>query len=112
MRFMNGERFTLDTNVLVYAADRRAGARHRLAIEIVNRASERDRILTIQVLGKFYSASTRQAITLARQWLAIFPTAQASDARLGAAIVRRPFAGSGDQITLSEPIKRLLGLNP
>ena len=36
---MNGsDRFTLDTNLLVYSVDRRSGTRHRLAIEIVDQA--------------------------------------------------------------------------
>ena len=42
----DSERFTLDTNLLVYSVDATAGVRHLLAIEIVDRAIERDCCLT------------------------------------------------------------------
>ena len=47
----DSERFTLDTNLLVYSVDNMAGARHELAIEIVDRATERDCNLTLQALS-------------------------------------------------------------
>jgi predicted nucleic acid-binding protein len=84
---MSAERFTLDTNILVYAADRTAGQRHELAVEIVDRAVARDCVLTIQALGEFLAASTRkglasrpQAITLIRQWQKLFPLIAADGA--------------------------------
>ena len=48
---MSAERFTLDTNLLVYAIDRDAGERHQQAVAIVDRAVELDCVLTLQVLA-------------------------------------------------------------
>jgi predicted nucleic acid-binding protein len=41
---MIAERFTLDTNILVYAIDRDAGERHEKAMMIVDRAVEQHKI--------------------------------------------------------------------
>jgi predicted nucleic acid-binding protein len=35
---MKEKRLTIDTNILFYAMDREAGKRHKLAVEIVDRA--------------------------------------------------------------------------
>jgi predicted nucleic acid-binding protein len=51
-------RFTIDTNVLVYAADSQAGDRHRKAIEVLARARGRDCVLTIQALAELFRALT------------------------------------------------------
>jgi len=90
---MSGERFTLDTNVLVYAADRRAGVKHDLAVDILDRSVERDCVLTVQALGEFYAAVARkrllaaaEAAELIRIWLRLFPTVAAGDAALLAAL--------------------------
>ena len=81
----DSERFTLDTNLLVYSVDATAGVRHELAIEIVDRATERDCCLTLQALSEFYAAVTRkgmvppaEAAAQAENWLVAFPTAAAS----------------------------------
>ena len=78
-------RITLDTNILVYALDRGAGARHELACQIIARAPFTDCWLTLQSISEFYAvvsrkrlASTVDAAAQARDWLAIFPTAAAS----------------------------------
>lgn len=78
---MSAERFSLDTNVLVYALDTAAGNKHALAAEVVDRAVERDCHLTLQALSEFYAAVTRKGIVpkaeAARQvedWLLLFPT--------------------------------------
>lgn len=55
-------RFTLDTDLLVYSVDSTAGARHDLAVEIVDRATECDCYLTLQALSEFYAAVTRNGI--------------------------------------------------
>ncbi len=44
---MQDERFTLDTNILVYAVDRDAGDRHSMAIDLVDKAVQQDCILTL-----------------------------------------------------------------
>ena len=64
---MSGERFTLDTNILVYAADHLAGAKHELAIELMDRAMARDCVLTVQSLAEFYHAATRKGIVPVRE---------------------------------------------
>ena len=55
---MNGERFTLDTNVLVYSVDARDPRRQALALEIVRASVMRDCPLALQAIGEFYAACT------------------------------------------------------
>lgn len=81
---MTVERFSLDTNILVYAADRDAGEKHARALEIIARAARRPCMLTIQALAEFYHAATRKRIVpqadaaaQVRDWLDLFPTAAA-----------------------------------
>jgi predicted nucleic acid-binding protein len=90
---VDGERFTLDTNLLVYSIDNAAGARHRVAREIVDRAVECDCWLTLQALGEFYVATTRKGMTPPAEaaaqvvdWLELFPTVAASAAAIRAAL--------------------------
>ncbi len=78
---MSAERFSLDTNILVYALDTAAGDKHTLAAEIVDRAVERDCHLTLQALSEFYAAVTRKGIVpkaeaaaQVQDWLLLFPT--------------------------------------
>jgi len=73
-------RFTLDTNILVYAADTRDVVRQAAAIEIVARAARRDCVLVPQVLAEFFHAVTRKRIMSrteaareVRAWMTIFP---------------------------------------
>ena len=82
---MNGERFTLDTNVLVYSVDNKAGLRHTLAREIVDGAIGRDCRLTLQAVSEFYASVTRKrviarldAAAQAEDFLLLFPTIAAS----------------------------------
>ena len=81
---MSGDRFTLDTNILIYAVDRSAGVRHELAVEVVDRAVERPCTLTVQALGEFVTAVTRkglvpraEVVAQAEDWLDVFPTVAA-----------------------------------
>jgi predicted nucleic acid-binding protein len=85
---MSGERFSLDTNVLVYAVDIDAGERHGRLRELVDRAIDVDCVLTLQVLGEFFHAvtrngrkPTREAAEQVRDWQTLFPVvaAQAED---------------------------------
>lgn len=85
MPCMNGSRFTLDTNILVYALDRRAGDRHRLASVIVDRAVLLECCLTLQAVSEFHAVCVRKRLVAAAEaaeqandWLAMFPTAAAS----------------------------------
>ena len=81
---MTAERFSLDTNVLVYAADRDAGKRHDRACEVVERSARRPCVLTLQALAEFFHAATRngilpkqEAAAQVRDWLELFPTVAA-----------------------------------
>jgi predicted nucleic acid-binding protein len=57
---------SLDTNILVYAADSSAGDHHLAAREIVRAASDAGAALTEQSLLEFLNASTRKAKLSAR----------------------------------------------
>jgi predicted nucleic acid-binding protein len=77
---MSGERFSLDTNVLVYAVDSLAGAKQQIALDVIGRAARRDCHLTIQALSEFFVAATRKGIApkaevaeLIEGWLQVFP---------------------------------------
>jgi predicted nucleic acid-binding protein len=39
-------RFSIDTNVLVYAAVKETGPKHRTALDVLRRASSRDCVIT------------------------------------------------------------------
>ncbi len=63
MSFMSGEGgpFFVDTNVLVYAYDRTAGAKHERARELLSGLwQRRDGRLSIQVLQEFYVTTTQK----------------------------------------------------
>jgi predicted nucleic acid-binding protein len=73
-------RFTLDTNLLVYSVDLDAGARHQLALRIVDKAPDMDCWLTLQSLSEFYAVVTRkrimpvaEAAAQVKDWLSFFP---------------------------------------
>ncbi len=82
---MSGERFSLDTNILVYALDANAGDRHVLAARIVEQAVRCECYLTLQSVSEFFAVVTRkrlvsraEAIAQARDWLDMFRTVPAS----------------------------------
>lgn len=90
---MSADRFTLDTNVLVCAVDRLAGAKHALAVEIVDRAAGCECLLTLQSLAEFYHAVTRKGIVPPRDaaaqiqdWMSVFPVVEADCAALERAL--------------------------
>jgi len=87
------ERFTLDTNLLVYTIDSAAGLRHQLAREIIDQAVHLDCWLTLQAVSEFYAAATRKGIVpppdaaaQAADWLDLFPCAAASEASIRTAL--------------------------
>ncbi len=59
---MNVERITLDTNILIYAANADAGERHHLAIKVLERAILCDCMLTLQSLSEFFAVVTRKGM--------------------------------------------------
>jgi predicted nucleic acid-binding protein len=78
-------RITLDSNILVYGVDRRAGARYQLAIEIIAAAARADCLLTLQAASEFFVVVTRKqllardrAAALVSHWLDVFPQALVS----------------------------------
>jgi len=84
-RCMSGDAFTLDTNILVYALDVRAGDRHRLAINIIDQAVQLDCLLTLQSVSEFFAVVTRKRLidvtgarAQAEDWLTMFRTVSAS----------------------------------
>jgi predicted nucleic acid-binding protein len=93
---MSGDCFTLDTNILVYAMDARAGERHMLACRIIDLAVLLDCRLTLQSVSEFYAAVTRkrlvsaaEAVAQAQDWLTMFGTIPAS-----ASAMRSAFAAA------------------
>jgi predicted nucleic acid-binding protein len=94
---MSDRRFTLDTNILVYALDRQAGDRHGVACRIIDLAVRADCYLTLQSISEFYAAVTRKHLVpvagardQALDWLDMFPTVSAS-----AGAVRTALATAG-----------------
>ena len=79
-------RFSLDTNILIYAVDRDAGERHERSKEIVARAALHDCVLTVQALAEFFHATTRKNLlalshagTFVRDWIDVFRVVSATD---------------------------------
>ncbi len=90
---MSAKRFTLDTNILVYALDRQAGDRHVLASRIIGAAVLADCCLALQSVSEFYAVVTRkrlvapaEAVAQARDWLDMFQTVPASAGAVRAAL--------------------------
>jgi predicted nucleic acid-binding protein len=89
---MSAERYSIDTNILVYSVDRREGEKHLRALDIVDRSVDLDCVLTAQSLAEFVVVATRRrmlskphAIAQARDWGLLFPVATASALALDAA---------------------------
>ncbi len=87
------DRFTLDSNVLVYALDSKAGEKHGRAAAVVGAAAEHDCILTIQALAEFFAVVARKGIVSPRQaaeqvqdWMIAFPLIAAGEAALQTAL--------------------------
>jgi predicted nucleic acid-binding protein len=79
-------RFSLDTNILVYAVDRDAGDRHQHSKGLVARAAQSDCVLTVQALAEFFHATTRKKLlqpavarTFVRDWLEVFRITSADE---------------------------------
>ena len=86
---MNGDRVSLDTNVLFYSVDWDAGERHARAVSIVERARDWNCILVLQTLGEFFAAATRKllmppadAAAHVEDWLRVFPVEAAGPATI------------------------------
>lgn len=82
-------RFSLDTNVLVYAVDKNAGDRHQVALDIVRRARGRDCIITLQALSELFRTLTAKgkvapaaAVEIVQGWRDAAPIFAADEACL------------------------------
>lgn len=82
-------RFSLDTNILVYAVDRDAGERHEQARALIGRAAKRDCVLAVQALAEFFHVTTRKnllkparASAFVQDWLNVFYITSADGAVL------------------------------
>lgn len=86
---MSDEKYTLDTNILIYSIDRQAGERHHKSIELIEEMSRCDCILTLQALSEFYSAVSRknkmprdEAEAQVNDWMILFPVVNAEPGTL------------------------------
>ena len=82
-------RFSLDTNILVYAVDRDAGERHERSGDLMARAARRDCVLTVQALAEFFHATTRKKLlepslagAFVGDWLDVFDIISADETAL------------------------------
>ena len=73
------KRFTLDTNILIYAVNIDTPEKHQIASVLMETATEKDCLLTLQAIGEFFNASRRkglasmdEVITITRVWQQIF----------------------------------------
>lgn len=80
-------RFSLDTNILVYAVDRDAGERHERSRVLLAQVARADCVLTVQALAEFFHATTRKNLlapagagAFVRGWLDVFRVAVADGA--------------------------------
>ncbi|MBF0426371.1 MAG: PIN domain-containing protein [Magnetococcales bacterium] len=76
---MNSERYTLDTNILLYALDREADKKHAIASALLDQAVAENCVLMLQALGEFFRAATGkgkmpvvEASDQVRDWLTLF----------------------------------------
>jgi predicted nucleic acid-binding protein len=90
---MSAERFTLDTNVLIYSIDSQAGARQRIARSVISLAVHGDCWLTLQAVSEFYAAATRkghmpvaEAAAQAGDWLSMFTCVASSPSAVRSAL--------------------------
>lgn len=85
---MTGQRFSIDTNILIYSIDKDAGTRHEQSQTLLDALADQDCVLTLQALAEFFHAVTRKnkmpaadAAAMVHDWIELFPVAKA-DARI------------------------------
>jgi len=90
---MTAERLTLDSNLLIYAADNTTGVRNKLAAQLVIACATVDCVLSVQALSEFFHAVTRKgklaradAADQVRDWMSYFPIVAPNAAALAAAL--------------------------
>jgi predicted nucleic acid-binding protein len=92
---MMAERFSIDTSLLVYAADAKAGTKHEQAVALLHAAAAADCVLTVQALAEFFHAVTRgagmpvkAAAALVEDWRIQFPVVGSEGPQLSAALTQ------------------------
>ena len=90
---MTRQRFSVDTNILIYSIDKDAGPRHEQARALMDALADTDCVLSLQALGEFFHAVTRkakmpaeEAAALLDDWMELFPVAAADRRTLRDAI--------------------------
>jgi predicted nucleic acid-binding protein len=90
---MKAQRFSVDTNILIYSIDTDAGARHEQARAVMDRLPDTDCVLTLQALAEFFQAVTRkdkmsveEAAAMVHDWMELFPIAVADGRTLAGAV--------------------------
>jgi predicted nucleic acid-binding protein len=99
---MSRQRFSVDTNILIYSIDTDAGPRHEQARALMDALADTDCVLTLQALGEFFHAVTRKAkmpaddaAALVHDWMELYPVAAADGRTLRDAIALRTVHGFG-----------------
>ena len=99
---MTRQRFSVDTNLLIYSIDTDAGPRHEQARDLMDALADADCVLTLQALAEFFHAATRkskmpaaEAAALVHDWMELFPVAVADGRTLREAIALRNEHGFG-----------------
>ena len=90
---MSAERYSIDTNILVYAVDRNAGDKHERAAGLLDQLVDRDCVLALQALSEFFHVVTRkrkvspeEARAIVTDWTILFPVIRVEDRHLQTAM--------------------------
>lgn len=90
---MKAQRFSVDTNILIYSIDTDAGTRHARAQALMDELTDADCVLTLQALAEFFHAVTRkdkmpveEAAAMVHDWMELFPVAVADGRTLAGAV--------------------------
>jgi predicted nucleic acid-binding protein len=90
---MKAQRFSVDTNILIYSIDTDAGTRHEQERAVMDAPPDADCVLTLQALAEFFHAVTRkdkmpaaEAAAMVHDWMELFPVAVADGRSLAGAI--------------------------
>jgi predicted nucleic acid-binding protein len=99
---MTKQRFSVDTNILVYSIDKDAGTRHEQSRTLVDALADRDCVLTLQALAEFFRAVTwknkmpgADAAAMVIDWMKLWPVAVADGRVLSQAIALKNDHGFG-----------------
>jgi len=90
---MKAQRFSVDTNILIYSIDTDAATRHEQARAVMDVLPDADCVLTLQALAELSHAVTRkdempveEAAAMVHDWMELFPVAVADGRTLTGAI--------------------------